>query len=83
MGKKPSSGGKKDLRKEILAKAAVDPSFRRKLFKDPELVFNGKLTDKDKEILELLKKSLPAIDSIIGSLSGEILCGGGGCGGLA
>lgn len=74
----------KDLRKQIISKAIVDPAFRRKLFSNPEAVFEGRVTKTDAAAIERLKKFLPALDDIIGSLAGEVLCGGGGgCGGLA
>jgi hypothetical protein len=73
-----------DLRRAILAKALVDPRFRKKLFATPEAVFEGKLTIADKAALERIKKMLPAVDEIVTHLAGEVLCGGGGgCGGLA
>lgn len=83
-----SKGGraqKEDLRKQVLAKAVVDPKFRRKLFSNPEAVFETKrLSKKDKEGIAKLKKTLPALDDIVSTLAGEVLCGGGGgCGGLA
>jgi hypothetical protein len=80
MVKKP----KKDLRRDIIAKAIVDPSFRRKLLKSPETVFGEKPSEADLAALERLKRFLPALDDIVTSLAGEVLCGGGGgCGGLA
>lgn len=73
-----------DLRKYIIAKAAVDPTFRRRLFESPEEVFTGELAEADRAAIERLKKFLPALDDIVTSLAGEVLCGGGGgCGGLA
>jgi len=74
----------KDLRRHILAKAIVDPAFRRKLFEDPEAVFQRKPTAEDNAALARIRKMLPALDDIVTSLAGEVLCGGGGgCGGLA
>jgi hypothetical protein len=73
-----------DVRKEIVAKAVVDPDFRRKLFANPEEVFGGRLTKQDRAGLERLEMFLPALDDITSSLAGEVLGGGGGgCGGLA
>jgi hypothetical protein len=74
-----------DLRKHILARAIVDPAFRKRLFKEPEKVFEvDRLTAIDSAAILRLKKTLPALDDLVGSLAGEILCGGGGgCGGLA
>lgn len=72
-----------NLRAEIIARAIADPAFRRKLFAKPEEVFQGKLTGADKAALERMKRFLPALTDIVGSLAGEVLCGGGGCGGLA
>jgi hypothetical protein len=75
---------KRDLRKDIIAKAVVDPAFRRRLLKSPEVVFGGKLSRADAAAIERLRKFLPALDDIVTSLAGEVLCGGGGgCGGLA
>lgn len=74
-----------DLRKHILARAIVDPAFRKRLFKEPEKVFEvEQLSEVDVAAVERLRKTLPALDDLVGSLAGEILCGGGGgCGGLA
>lgn len=73
-----------DLRRHIVARAAADPAFRRKLFADPAKVFGGRLTATDKAAIERMKKMMPALDGIVSSLAGEVLCGGGGgCGGLA
>lgn len=73
-----------DMRRHIVARAAADPAFRRKLFADPAKVFGGRLTATDKAAIERMKKMMPALDGIVSSLAGEVLCGGGGgCGGLA
>jgi len=73
-----------DLRRDIVAKAIVDPAFRRRLLRSPEKVFGAPLTDADKAGIERLKKFMPALDDIVGDLAGNVLCGGGGgCGGLA
>lgn len=73
-----------DLRRQIVAKAIVDPAFRRKLLTSPEKVFGARMTKADTAALERLKTFLPALDDIVTSLAGEVLCGGGGgCGGLA
>lgn len=74
-----------ELRKDIIVKAMVDPGFRRKLFRDPEAVFEtGRLSRADRAAIERLKITLPAMDDIVTSRTGEVLCGGGGgCGGLA
>jgi len=78
------AGKVEDHRKAILAKALVDPRFRRKLFKTPEAVFGRKLTTADLAGLERIRRMLPAVDDIVTHLAGEVLCGGGGgCGGLA
>ena len=84
MAEKKTIGKGRDLRRQILAKAITDPSFRRKLLKNPEAVFGRKLSPVDKAGLERVKKMLSALDDIVTSLAGEVLCGGGGgCGGLA
>ena len=81
--KKAATGGS-DLRRHIVARAAADPAFRRRLFANPASVFGGRLTAADKAAVERMKKMLPALEEIISSLAGEVLCGGGGgCGGLA
>lgn len=75
---------KSDTRREIVARAIVDPAFRKKLFAKPEEVFGETLNEADKAALARIKKMLPALDDIVTSLAGEVLCGGGGgCGGLA
>jgi hypothetical protein len=73
----------KMVRKQIIAKAIADPSFRRKLLSSPEVVFGTKMTKGDIAALESMKLAFPAMDTMITSLAGEVLCGGGGCGGLA
>jgi hypothetical protein len=79
-----STTGGSDMRRQIVARAAADPAFRRKLFSDPATVFGGRLTASDKAAVERMKKMLPALEGIVSSLAGEVLCGGGGgCGGLA
>jgi hypothetical protein len=73
-----------DLRRQIVARAAADPAFRKKLFADPATVFGARLTASDKAAVERMKKMIPALEGIVSSLAGEVLCGGGGgCGGLA
>lgn len=81
----PASGKTRgaDLRRKILARAVVDPEFRKRLFRNPEDVFEGKLSKTDAAALARMKVTLPALDDIVTSLAGEVLCGGGGgCGGL-
>ncbi len=76
--------GEQDLRREIVAKAIVDPAFRRRLLRSPEKVFGAPLSEADKAGIERLKRFMPALDDIVGDLAGNVLCGGGGgCGGLA
>lgn len=78
-----AGSGDIDARKQALARAIVDPAFRKKLLSDPQSVF-GDVTKADIEAIDRLKKTLPALDDLVGSLAGEILCGGGGgCPGLA
>lgn len=73
-----------DLRRQIIARAIVDPEFRKRLFSRPEEIFQGKLSKSDAAAMARLKVTLPAFDDIVTSLAGEVLCGGGGgCGGLA
>jgi hypothetical protein len=79
-----AAGGGPDLRRHIVARAAADPAFRRRLFADPAAVFGGRLTASDKAAVERMKRMMPALEGIVSSLAGEVLCGGGGgCGGLA
>lgn len=78
-------GSPPDARKLILARAIVDPAFRQQLFENPEKVFGEKrLAATDRAAVERLKATLPALDELVGSLAGEILCGGpkGGGGGV-
>ena len=74
-----------DMRKQVLARAIVDPAFRKSFLANPEKVFGvDRLGATDKAAIARLKKTLPALDDLVGSLAGEILCGGGGgCPGLA
>jgi hypothetical protein len=73
-----------DLRKQIVAKAIVDPAFRARLLKNPASVFLSEPTKEDEAAIKRLRKFLPALEDIVHSLAGEVLCGGGGgCGGLA
>jgi hypothetical protein len=73
-----------DVRRQIVAKAIVDPAFRARLFKNPESVFLKPATKSDLAAIERLRKFLPALEDLVHSLAGEVLCGGGGgCGGLA
>ena len=85
MAKKPPTAASTDLRKHAIARAIVDPAFRGKLFENPEAVFGaGQLKRSDIAAIKRLRKTLPALDDLVGSLAGEILCGGGGgCPGLA
>jgi hypothetical protein len=72
----------KDRRAEALARAIADPAFRRKLFANPEAVF-GNVTAADRTALERMKKVIPALHDLVAGLASDILCGGGGCPGLA
>jgi hypothetical protein len=73
-----------DVRRQIVAKAIVDPSFRARLLKNPESVFLEPPTKADLAAIQRLRKFLPALEDLVHSLAGEVLCGGGGgCGGLA
>lgn len=84
MAQKPRSGDI-DARKQAIARAIVDPAFRKTLLSNPEKVFGAAtMTAADRAAVARLKKTLPALDDLVGSLAGEILCGGGGgCPGLA
>ena len=73
----------KDARRQVIARAIVDPEFRARLQRDPESVL-GKLTAEDRVGLGRAMKFFPALDEMVGHLAGEVLCGGGGgCPGLA
>jgi hypothetical protein len=83
-GARRGAQSKTDLRRHIVARAVVDPAFRQRLFSKPEEVFGGAMQRGDAEALERMKKMMPALEDIVSSLAGEVLCGGGGgCGGLA
>ncbi|HXZ00062.1 MAG TPA: hypothetical protein VEI03_08680 [Stellaceae bacterium] len=67
-----------------MARAAVDPEFRKQLFSNPEKVFGEELSKADAAALKRIKKMIPSLEGMVTSLAGEVLCGGGGgCGGLA
>jgi hypothetical protein len=85
MAKTVKQGKVVDARKQALARAIVDPAFRKTFLASPEKVFGkGQMTAEDVAAIARLKKTLPALDDLVGSLAGEILCGGGGgCPGLA
>jgi hypothetical protein len=74
-----------DARKQALARAIVDPAFRKTFLASPETIFGkGEISPADMAAIKRLRKTLPALDDLVGSLAGEILCGGGGgCPGLA
>ena len=73
-----------DKKKEMVLRALVDPRFRKELLENPEKVFGvEKLTESDVQSVEMLRKVLPAVDGMVTGISDSILCGGGGCGGLA
>ncbi|KZS75492.1 hypothetical protein A4G26_22300 [Mycobacterium kansasii] len=73
-----------DLRKQVVARAIVDPEFRQRLLTAPHEIFGEDLSDEDLAGIERIRKFLPALEDITSSLAGEVLCGGGGgCGGLA
>ncbi len=70
-----------DHRKEIVARALIDPAFRKVLFQHPEKVFGRPLSPEDAKGLEQIKKLIPHLGDVVGSLSSNVLCsGGGGCG---
>jgi hypothetical protein len=69
-------------KKEVVARALIDPAFRKVLFANPEQVFGRTLTQDDMHALERFKKLIPHLGEVVTSLSSDILCnhGGGGCG---
>jgi hypothetical protein len=84
MAASKASVARGDLRRQIVAKAIVDPKFRKQLFTSPEKVFGEPVSKADAAALERIRKFLPSLDDIVTHLAGEVLCGGGGgCGGLA
>ena len=60
-----AAGGGSDLRRHIVARAAADPAFRRRLFADPAAVFGGRLTASDKAAVERMKRMMPALEGIV------------------
>jgi hypothetical protein len=84
MGTRKGGPSQKDARAEVIAKAIVDPAFRKKLFSNPEAAFGAKLSKQDLAGIETIKKFLPSLSDLVHNLAGEILCGGpkgggGGC----
>ena len=70
-----------DHKKQVVARALIDPAFRKVLFESPEKVFGGTLSPQDVKGLEQLRKLVPHLGEIVSSVSSDILCtGGGGCG---
>ena len=71
-----------ERKKQVVARALVDPAFRKVLFENPEKVFGRNLSKEDFEALKHIKKLIPHIGEIVGSLASNVLCntGGGGCG---
>ena len=69
-------------KKEIIARALIDPAFRRTLLARPEKVFGKPLSKADALAVARFKKMVPHLSEIVGGLASDILCtGGGGCGG--
>jgi hypothetical protein len=73
---------RRNRRHEIVARAIVDPAFRKTLFSSPEKVFGKKLSKSDAVGLARIKKMIPGLADVVGSLASNVLCngGGGGCG---
>lgn len=71
-----------DRKKQIVARALIDPEFRELLFEKPEEVFGGALSPADRQGLDQIRKLIPHLGDIVGSLATNVLCngGGGGCG---
>lgn len=69
-------------KKEVVARALIDPAFRKVLFANPEQVLGKALSQEDRHALERIKKLIPHLGEVVASLSSDILCnhGGGGCG---
>ena len=74
--------GGTDRKKQIVARALIDPAFRKVLFETPEKVFGKALSPEDARGLEQIKKLVPHLGNIVHSVASDILCnsGGGGCG---
>jgi hypothetical protein len=71
-----------DRKKQIVARALIDPAYRDVLFDRPEEVFGHPLSPEDAQGLEQIKKLVPHLGGIVGSIASNVLCngGGGGCG---
>jgi hypothetical protein len=70
-----------DHKKQVVARALIDPAFRKVLFESPEKVFGRPLSAEDARGLERIKKLVPHLGEIVSSVSSDLLCtGGGGCG---
>ena len=76
-----SDTGSSDDKRKVVARALVDPAFRKLLFENPEKVLGTDLSKKDLEGIEQFRKMIPGMGDIVGGLSSNVLCsGGGGCG---
>ena len=71
-------------KKEVVARALIDPAFRKTLFENPEKVLGKALSQDDRKALEQMKTLIPHLGEVVTSLASNVLCnsgGGGGCGG--
>lgn len=70
-------------KKEVIARALIDPAFRKVLFEKPHEILGKSLTPEDHAAIERFRKVIPHLGEIVGSMATDILCnhGGGGCGG--
>lgn len=73
--------GTPEEKREVLARALIDPAFREMLLRDPEEVLGCDLSKEDLAAIAKFKEIVPALGDVVSSLSSNVLCGGGGgCG---
>ncbi|MBW2058030.1 MAG: hypothetical protein JRH07_19630 [Deltaproteobacteria bacterium] len=63
-----------ELRREIITKALLDETFRKKLFRNPKRVLGFSLTARDRRSLKKLEASLPLLEAQLAHLAGTVLC---------
>lgn len=69
-------------KKEVVARALIDPAFRQVLFDTPERVLGTALSPEDRKALEHMKQLIPHLGEVVASLASNVLCTNhGGCGG--
>ena len=65
-------------KKEVIARALIDPAFRRVLFDTPERVLGTAVSAEDRQALEQMKKLIPHLGEVVSSLASNVLCNSGG-----